>query len=61
MQLLRIGETNTVDDQIIYCNLLISDPGGDLIKVFLDMWNDLAEARDTRTLFSEELGAELES
>ncbi len=62
VQLLCIGESAVVEEQIFYCDLAISDPGGDLVKVFLDMWNDVVEARDTRTLVWEEFsgGTELQ-
>lgn len=49
------SESNVVDEQLDYCNLVISDPGGDLVKVFLNMWSDAVEAQDTRLLTSEEL------
>jgi hypothetical protein len=49
VQLLREGESSAVDEQLNYCNLIISDPSGDLVEVFLNMWNDVLEATDTRT------------
>ncbi len=49
------SESNVVDEQLDYCNLVISDPGGDLVEVFLNMWRDAVEAQDTRLLASEEL------
>jgi hypothetical protein len=49
VQLLREGESSAVDEQLNYCNLIISDPSGDLVEVFLNMWNDVLEATDART------------